>query len=704
MVSSPTAAAVTTDAVSSSYSSSTDITPRTRTRRRIRQRNSVDEFSGPTPTTESYSFNIRESEVVVVVVGQRLTSLLLPSKTTRIIAKKRRLGVGTSTEPTKTTASSSEKVMFMLASSLFLLLPLLLLLPTLYESILSSRPYGVDAFQISESHRRRRHSIQLQPLLLYTQPPSLSPPPLPLLHYQQFSNSATRSFLDRSRSTTTTTTSPRITTTILFMGKGDGKKKRPKKKKSSGGGGGGGGGGADSSLSSSHSQSLPQRVTTDLNIPIRRQIMYGKLNKAMRSGTAGTSFRQPKKVRTAYRRSWNETEIETAAEARRRKGQEVDWDVVLNSTLWKNPPLVLVDGYNVINKWSRLKKHFAKGDLERSRQLLCDDLENLAELKGWRIEVVFDAARAVHTSGQAASNVLGANPKAVRSTLQQRLAPSKEVLKHGRVRTIFTGSGIEADSYIEGRCLEAKNIMKNDEGKLIQSLIVATDDNMIRVCASSCGAVLMSASRFVTELKACQHSTQYRVELAMSQVNNMPMRPEKLWNTNVFVQSNYRNNNYVNGNSNGAGKGGSSSGKTTGPNDGDVIDDELLGKVHKVETKNDGSTVYVPRFGSGSVIIEDRRNRNRNKKKKMNQVDENLQNKNYHHHHHQSENMSTTAPSSLSGDATSSTSSAKTTSSSNNTADDGSSSLSTSSSKSSMFDILGQYKNQQQQQQQQKKD
>jgi predicted RNA-binding protein with PIN domain len=271
--------------------------------------------------------------------------------------------------------------------------------------------------------------------------------------------------------------------------------------------------------------------------------------------------------------------------------------------LWKNPPLVLVDGYNVINQWSRLKKHFVKGDLERSRQLLCDDLESLAVLKGWRIEVVFDAARASMNGGGSgpASNVLGANPKAFRSTLQQRLSPTKQVLKHGRVRTVFTGSGIEADSYIEGRCLEAKNVLKSD-GKLTQSLIVATDDNMIRICASSAGATLMSASRFVTELKACQHTTQYNVELAMSKVNNMPMRPEKLWNTNVFVQSNFRNTNMNN-----------QDGKDS--NDS-IVDDDILGKVQKVETKNDGSTVYVPRFGSGSIIIEDRRNRNKHKRQK----------------------------------------------------------------------------------------
>jgi len=209
------------------------------------------------------------------------------------------------------------------------------------------------------------------------------------------------------------------------------------------------------------------RVSNDINIPIRRQIRFGRMNKQLRQ-TSSASFRQPRKnlLRTKYRRTWDEEELEQKAEERRRKGQDPDWAVVLNQT--KAAPLVIVDGYNIIHKWPRLKKHMAKGDTGRARQLLVDDLENLRSLKGWRVEVVFDGAgRSFGGNG----GPLGDAPRGQgkRASAADR-AISKEVSKHG-VRTIFTGSGVEADSYIETRCAEAKNVTK---GAVTGTFFVAT--------------------------------------------------------------------------------------------------------------------------------------------------------------------------------------------------------------------------------------
>lgn len=62
------------------------------------------------------------------------------------------------------------------------------------------------------------------------------------------------------------------------------------------------------------------RVSTDINISVRRQILYGRLNKQLRAGGT-SSFRQKKVEKTKYRRTWDEEEIEQKAEERRRKGQ-----------------------------------------------------------------------------------------------------------------------------------------------------------------------------------------------------------------------------------------------------------------------------------------------------------------------------------------------------------------------------------------------
>ena len=215
----------------------------------------------------------------------------------------------------------------------------------------------------------------------------------------------------------------------------------------------------------------------------------------------------------------DEDEIEQKAEERRRKGQDPDWDVILNRTAVS--PLMIVDGYNIIYQWKRLKKHMVKGDTQRARQLLVDDLENLRSLKGWRIEVVFDGA------GRNTVGPLGNGPAGSKTVTAADRATSKDVSKHG-VRVVYTGVGVEADSYIEARCSAAKNVTK---GELTGSFIVATDDAMIRIAGQNAGAWCMSASRFVDELKAMKKAMSYRVEAAVAKVNGHAVRPEKLRGT-----------------------------------------------------------------------------------------------------------------------------------------------------------------------------
>ncbi|KAI5074146.1 hypothetical protein GOP47_0010107 [Adiantum capillus-veneris] len=55
-------------------------------------------------------------------------------------------------------------------------------------------------------------------------------------------------------------------------------------------------------------------------------------------------------------------------------------------------PVLLVDGYNMCGYWSKLKKHFKKGDLEYARQILVDELVGFSALRGTKAVVVFDAA------------------------------------------------------------------------------------------------------------------------------------------------------------------------------------------------------------------------------------------------------------------------------------------------------------------------
>ena len=308
---------------------------------------------------------------------------------------------------------------------------------------------------------------------------------------------------------------------VLGMAKGNGKKKRKKKSAASSASSAPStsaptSGGASSSASTAAAP--PLRVSNQINIPVRHQIRIAQLNKQA-TKQAATGFRQKRVQRTAYRRAWDEEEIELKAEERRRRGQDPDWEVILNRTA--SAPLVIVDGYNIIHKWARLKKHMNKGDPQKARQLLVDDLENLRSLKGWRIEVVFDGTK------RSTVGPLGQGPGGSTQPSRADQETQKSVSKHG-VRTVFTGVGVEADSYIEKRCAEARNVTN---GELTGSFIVATDDAMIRLAGQSAGAYCMGTDRFVNELKAVKKGIGYRVEAAVAKANGHAIRPENLRNT-----------------------------------------------------------------------------------------------------------------------------------------------------------------------------
>jgi len=288
--------------------------------------------------------------------------------------------------------------------------------------------------------------------------------------------------------------------------------------------------------------------------------MWAKRKKAAR--TANTAFRQSNRHRVAYRKTLGEEELELAKIERTRKGQEPDWAVILNTTA--TAPLVIVDAYNIIYKWPRLKKWMVKGMLSKARELLIHDLEELHYIKGWRIEIVFDGF------GRSSNGPLGDGP----GTAKQRnkiskfdQQASKTVTDHG-VRVVYSGAGTSADGYIEKRCFEAKSVTG---GTLTGSLIVATDDNMVKTAASNSGALCMSAGRMVDELKVVRKATKFRVEAAVAAVNANNAGP-------VSVTSEI---------------------------DGDTI---------TTPSAIDGEKIVVNTYGRGTVVIKD--NRNRVKKKR----------------------------------------------------------------------------------------
>lgn len=219
---------------------------------------------------------------------------------------------------------------------------------------------------------------------------------------------------------------------------------------------------------------------------------------------------------------------------RRHRNSEVDWDVILkhgNGT--SSGALMLVDGYNVIYQWSRLKKQMASGNTQLARELLVRDLEELHCIKGWRIECVFDGfGRKVGGALSDTESVMDEqqNKKHSSSTKKKKVAMSDRLVSKedtGRgVRVVYSGVGASADSYIESRCLDAKAVTGGKLSISGGSLIAVSNDAMIRMVATGAGALCMSSDRLVNELKAVKKITEYRIEVAMAIANGGYVRPE----------------------------------------------------------------------------------------------------------------------------------------------------------------------------------
>jgi len=304
----------------------------------------------------------------------------------------------------------------------------------------------------------------------------------------------------------------------LYMGKGDGKKKRKKKSATSA-----------ASPPPEVAAPAPLRVSTDINIPVKRQIRWAKMNQEYIK--TQSSFRQSNiKKKTSYRKRLDEEEQQQVIEDKRRRNAEVDWDVILSNGHGTSAgALMLVDGYNVMYQWPRLKKQMLKGNTQRARELLARDLEELHNIKGWRIECVFDGF------GRKTSGPLGDGPGGEQVSMTDREFKRKDT---GRgVRIVYSGVGASADSYIESRCLDAKKITQGKLSVSSGSLIAVSNDAMIRMVATGAGALCMSSDRLVDELKAVKKVTEYRVEAAMAIANGGYVRPEGMRNKRINTPS-----------------------------------------------------------------------------------------------------------------------------------------------------------------------
>ncbi|MBQ8827867.1 MAG: TetM/TetW/TetO/TetS family tetracycline resistance ribosomal protection protein, partial [Clostridia bacterium] len=125
---------------------------------------------------------------------------------------------------------------------------------------------------------------------------------------------------------------------------------------------------------------------------------------------------------------------------------------------------IIIDGYNVIFAWKKLK-HAAEKSLESAREDLINIIVNYASFVKINTVIVFDAYRATGNTGSEFTN--------------------------GNVTVVYTKEKETADTYIE-KLLAGK--------KKTETVRVVTSDAQIQLSAVHSGVLRMSASEFESEV------------------------------------------------------------------------------------------------------------------------------------------------------------------------------------------------------------
>lgn len=153
--------------------------------------------------------------------------------------------------------------------------------------------------------------------------------------------------------------------------------------------------------------------------------------------------------------------------------------------------MLLVDGYNIVGASERLSSLKNRESLDAARTALIEEAVQLASMRGWRIELVFDS----YMTGRAGSRDPSAGSELV--------------------NTVFTGSRDSADSYIE----KTSYAISSSTGTTSESYAVATNDKAIINAVSSHGGVTMSSDRFLAELSSARYEAGFIASSAASRQN-----------------------------------------------------------------------------------------------------------------------------------------------------------------------------------------
>lgn len=145
-----------------------------------------------------------------------------------------------------------------------------------------------------------------------------------------------------------------------------------------------------------------------------------------------------------------------------------------------HPPIMLVDAYNIIGAWPKLKKWQELGDFDAARSELTDIMASFSAYHGYQTTLVFDAY------GTPSSGV------------------TEKVTKNLKLH--FTEHRQTADTYIE-KCCAA---VHRHPLRHLKRIIVVTSDRLQHLTASGFGAEILSASALEQEVDFTLKSVKHR--------------------------------------------------------------------------------------------------------------------------------------------------------------------------------------------------
>lgn len=143
---------------------------------------------------------------------------------------------------------------------------------------------------------------------------------------------------------------------------------------------------------------------------------------------------------------------------------------------------IFVDGYNVINSWSELKK-IKEYSYEAARTELIEKLSNYAAYKNYKVFIVFDAHM-------------------VSKSIEKKEKISDNIV------VVFTKEGETADAFIE------KTV--NKIGRKIEVCVV-TSDSLEQQVVFQRGATRMSSVEFYHEVKSIENKIESKIQKKYSE-------------------------------------------------------------------------------------------------------------------------------------------------------------------------------------------